>query len=102
MNIAQIELATNELIIPIRERTIAEGAQSLSLIELRRLQSWEVAVRHRMRSQYIEYVRGFLDKKTADSIIRDAATFLPYWEDVGCELGDTEFERAIREAAGRE
>lgn len=40
MNIAQVELATNELIIPIREKAIAEGAQSLSLIELRRLQTW--------------------------------------------------------------
>lgn len=101
MQIAQVELATNELIIPIREKAIAEGAQSLSLIELRRLQAWEEAVRHRMRSQYIEYVRGFLDKKTTDSIIRDAATFLPYWESVGYELGDTEFEQAIREAADR-
>ena len=102
MNIAQVELATNELIVPIREKALAEGAQSLSLIERSRLQAWEAAVRHRMRSQYIEYDRGFLDKKTADSIIRDAAKFLPYWEDVGYELGDTEFEQAIRGAAGRD
>jgi len=54
-----------------------------------------------MRSQYIEYVRGYLDQDTADRMVHSAAAMLPYWEELGYELGDNDFELAIKEAAGR-
>ena len=104
MQIANVELATAEFIIPLREKAIADGAQSLSLIELRRLQAWELSVRLRMRSQYAEYVNGFLDKESADKVVAAAARSLPYWESLGLEdndFRDTEFEQAVRRAAGR-
>lgn len=102
MQIANVELATAEFIIPLREKAIADSAQSLSLIELRRLQAWELSVRLRMRGQYVEYVNGFLDKESADEIIAAAVSSLPYWEGLGFELENTEFDRAIGRAAGRE
>ena len=101
MQMAQVVMATDEIIVPLREKAIAEGVESLSLIELRRLQAWEYAVRARMRSQYIEYVNGFLDKETAEIIVRDAAPVLPYWEGLGYELENSAFENAVRVAAGR-
>jgi hypothetical protein len=83
----------------VKART--EGVQALSAVELDRLQDWESSVRLRMQSQYIEYIRGYLDEETADGMVRSAAAFLPYWEELGYELGHNEFEQAIRKAAGR-
>ena len=54
-----------------------------------------------MRSQYIEFLRGYLDEDTANSIVGSAAYLLPYWEELGLELGDSEFHEAIREEIGR-
>jgi hypothetical protein len=34
-------------------------------------------------------------------MVRSAAYFLPYWEELGFELGDSEFDKAIKEEAGR-
>jgi hypothetical protein len=101
MQMTQVIMATDDVIVPLREKAIAEGVESLSLIEFRRLQAWEYAVRLRMRSQYIEYVNGFLDEETADIIVRDAARVVPYWESLGYEFGNTAFDQAVREAAGR-
>ena len=100
IQIAQLELATSEFLVPIRVKARSEGVESLTDVELQRLQLWEGTVRLRMRSQYIEYVRGYLDQDTANRMIQSAARMLPYWEELGYELGDTEFEHAIRKAAG--
>lgn len=54
-----------------------------------------------MRGQYTEYVRGNLDHDTAESIVEAASDLLPYWEKLGYELGDSEFEQAIKKAAGQ-
>jgi hypothetical protein len=54
-----------------------------------------------MRSQYIEHVRGYLDQDTADGIVEAAVDFLPYWEELGYKLDDSEFNQAIKKAAGR-
>ena len=54
-----------------------------------------------MNSQYIQYVRGYLDEEIADDIVQSAANALTYWEELGYELGDTDFEQAIKRAAGR-
>ena len=51
-----------------------------------------------MRSQYIQYIRGYLDADTANGIVDAAIANLPYWQDLGYELGDNEFEQAIRQA----
>jgi len=95
---AQTAIALSESLAELQVRARTEGAESLSPTELHRLRYWEGAVRLRMRSQYIQYVRGYLDEETATGIVSAAVEFLPYWQDLGYELGDSEFELAIRRA----
>ena len=101
MQVAQVEIATSELLAAIRVKARSEGVESLSSVELYKLRNWESSVRLRMRSQYTEYVRGYTDQDTANSIVEAAVNWLPYWEELGYELGDREFDQAIRDAAGR-
>ena len=101
MQVARLEFAKNEFLIPIKVKAKTEGVQSLSPVELVRLQEWETSVRLRMRSQYIQYAQGYIDRNTADGIVRAAVRDLPYWEELGFELGNTEFSQAIKNAAGR-
>ncbi len=102
MQEAQRDMAMSESLGGIRVRALSDGANTLAPDELYRLQRWENSVRLRMRSQYIQYVRGYLDEETANGIVRSAVNWLPYWEELGYELGDNEFEQAIRRAAGRQ
>ena len=85
---AQVEMATSEFLASIRVKATSEGVDSLTPVELYKLRQWESSVRLRMRSQYIEYARGYLDRDTAEGIIESAAYFLPYWEDLGYEYPD--------------
>jgi hypothetical protein len=101
MQVAQVEIATSELLAAIRVKALSEGVESLTSVELYKLRQWESSVRLRMRSQYIEYVRGYLDQDTANGIVVAAVNWLPYWEELGYELGDNDFEQAIKKAAGR-
>jgi hypothetical protein len=101
IQLAQLEMAVSESLPKIRVKALSEGVESLTAVELYRLQLWENAVRLRMRSQYTEYARGYLDHDTAELIVETASGFLPYWEELGYELGEREFEQAIRKAAGR-
>lgn len=101
IQLAWIEIATSEFLAEIRVKALSEGVESLTSVELYKLQLWENSVRARMRSQYIEYVRGYLDQDTANIVVEAAVDFLPYWEQLGYELGDSEFEQAIKEASGR-
>ena len=101
MQVAQVEIATSELLAAIRVKALSEGVESLTSVELYKLRQWENSVRLRMRSQYIEYVRGYLDQDTANRIMAAAVRFLPYWEELGYEIGDNDFDQAIKEAAGR-
>ena len=101
MQVARLEFAMNEFLIPIKVKAKTEGVQSLSSVELVRLQEWESSVRLRMRSQYIQYAQGYIDQSTADGIVNAAAGDLPYWEELGFELGNNEFHQAIKNAAGR-
>ena len=101
IQIAQVEMATSEKLAATRVKAFSEGVASLTPVELYQLRQWENAVRLRMRSQYIEYLRGYLDQEHASSILESAVEFLPYWEELGFELGDNEFHQAIKKAAGR-
>ena len=101
IQLSQTEMALSESLPIIRVKALSEGVDSLTEVELYRLQVWENAVRLRMRSQYTEYVRGYLDHDTAEGIVGAASGLLPYWEELGYELGNGEFEQAIRKAAGR-
>ena len=101
MQVARLEFAMNEFLIPIKVKAKTEGVQSLSPVELVRLQEWESSVRLRMRSQYIQYAQGYIDRNTADGIVRAAVRDLPYWEELGFEFGDNEFNQAVKNAAGR-
>jgi len=101
IQVAQVAIATSESLAAIRVKATTEGVQALNPVELYRLQRWENTVRVRMYSQYIQYIRGYLDKKTAERFVRNAVQRLPYWEELGYELGDNEFEIAIKLAAGR-
>ena len=98
---AEVEMATSEFLASIRVKARSDGIESLTPVELYKLQQWEDSVRRRMQSQYIEYVRGYLDQETAERMIESAAYFLPYWEDLGYEFDDSDFGEAVREAAGR-
>jgi len=102
MQEAQREMALSESLANIRVRAQSGAIESLSADELYRLQRWEYSVRLRMNSQYIQYMRGYLDEETADGIVQSAVNALPYWEELGYELGDTDFEQAIKRAAGRQ
>ena len=98
---AFVEMAVSETLPAIKVKAMTEGVQSLTDVELYRLQRWEISVRHRMRSQYIEFSRGYLDKATAEGMLNAAAEMVPYWEELGYELGDNPFEQAIKVAAER-
>jgi hypothetical protein len=52
-----------------------------------------------MRSQYTEYIRGFLDEETANTILAAATRSLPYWEELGLEDQNTVFFLTVRKAA---
>jgi hypothetical protein len=101
MQVAQVEMATSEFLAAIRVKALSEGVESLTPTELYKLRQWENSVRLRMRSQYIEYVRGYLDQDTANGIVVAAVSWLAYWEELGYKLGDNDFEQAIKKAAGR-
>ena len=101
MQEAWVEMAVSESLPAIRVKARTDGVQTLNQVELYRLRTWEDAVRVRMASQYIEFLRGYLDEATAKGIVRSAVFLLPYWNELGIELGDGEFAEAIREEAGR-
>lgn len=101
MQEAVVEMALSDSLPAIRVRARTEGVHTLNEVELYRLQQWENSVRLRMSSQYVELLRGYLDEDTANEMVRTAAYFLPYWEELGFELGDSEFYQAIRKEAGR-
>ncbi len=74
---AQVVMATSETLAAIRVKATTEGVQALNPVELYRLQRWENTVRVRMHSQYIQYIRGYLDKKTAERFVGIALRRLP-------------------------
>jgi len=102
MQQANLEMAMSESLGLIRVKAQIDGVHTLTPDELYRLQRWEISVRHRMRSQFIQYKGGYLDKETADAIVQAAARALPYWDDLGIQLPDNEFEQVIRRAAGKQ
>lgn len=54
-----------------------------------------------MTSQYIAFQRGYLDEDPANRIVRSAPDFLPYWIELGIDLGDSDFHQAVREEFAR-
>ncbi len=102
MQEAFVEMAVSESLPAIRVKALTEGVASLDPVELHRLNMWERSVMLRMSSQYVEFERGYLDKATADGIVNSAAGFLPYWKELGIELGYSGFDNAVRQAAGEE
>ena len=62
MQLAQTEMAMSESLSEIRVKAISDGVETLTPAELYRLQRWEQSVALRMRSQYIQYTRGYLDE----------------------------------------
>lgn len=102
MQLAQTEMAMSESLGGIRVKAKSDGVQALTPEELYRLQRWEQSVALRMISQYIQYTRGYLDEETAKGIVRVAAANLPFWEDLGVVLVDSEFSEAVLRAAGEE
>lgn len=101
MQEAQTNLAMSESLPSIIVRAQSEGLQSLPADERIRLQSWETSVSLRMQSQYIQFVQGYLDQKTADRIVRAAVERLALWDELDIYLGNSEFEQAIRQASGQ-
>ena len=54
-----------------------------------------------MYSQYVEYQRGYLDPESAEAMLNAAASKLLLWEELGVNLGSTDFEQAVRRVAVR-
>ena len=102
MQQAHSDMAMSESLGLIRVRARSGGVHTLAADELYRLQRWEFSVILRMRSQYVQYTRGYLDRETAEGIVRTAAQALPYWEELGLEIPDNEFQQAVLRAAGRQ
>jgi hypothetical protein len=101
MQEAMVSFAVSESLALIVAKANSDGVEALSEDEFLRLQNWEWSVRHRMRGQYIQYLRGYLDKATADRIVQAAAARLPMWDDLEIPLFDDDFGRAVNRAAGR-
>ena len=99
MQEAFVEMAVSESLPAIKVKALTEGVDALDPVEFYRLNMWESSVILRMSSQHVEYQRGYLDETTAKGIVRSAAGLLPYWEELGIELGDTEFDRTVKRAA---
>ena len=102
MQEAQTDFAMSESLPQIVVRARSEGLQSLPADERERLRSWQTSVSLRMQSQYIQYVRGYLDQKTADRIVNAAVSRLALWDELDIYLGNSEFEQAIRQASGQQ
>jgi hypothetical protein len=102
MQEAQADFAMSESLPQIVVRARSGGLQSLPTDERERLRSWETSVSLRMQSQYIQYVRGYLDQKTADRIVDAAVSRLALWDELDIYLGNSEFEQAIRQAPGQQ
>ncbi len=102
MQEAQTDFAMSESLPQIVVRARSEGLQSLPADERERLRRWETSVSLRMQSQYIQYVRGYLDQKTADRIVNAAVSRLALWDELDIYLGNSEFEQAIRQASGQQ
>jgi hypothetical protein len=102
MQEAQADFAMSESLPQIVVRARSGGLQSLPTDERERLRSWETSVSLRMQSQYIQYVRGYLDQKTADRIVDAAVSRLALWDELDIYLGNSEFEQAIRQASGQQ
>jgi hypothetical protein len=101
MQESRVAMAVSESLPAIRVKAMTDGVETLNQVELYRLQTWESSVRVRMNSHYIEFLRGYLDEDTANKMVKDAAGVLLYWEELGFELGDSEFDEAIREQVDR-
>ena len=102
MQEAQTDFAMSESLPQIVVRARSGGLQSLPADERERLRSWETSVSLRMQSQYIQYVRGYLDQKTADRIVDAAVSRSALWDELDIYLGNSEFEQAIRQASGQQ
>ena len=84
---AQKDYALSEYIPEITTKYLENGIGALSAAEISRLKAWENARRIRMSSQYRQYLRGYLDRETADRTVQDAAlTFAEVWDDLGLEI----------------
>ena len=95
------DLALSEILPEIVVKARSKGVQSLTEVERVRLASWSTSGRIGMQGQYEEYLRGYLDQRTASRIVKDAVKLLPLWEELGYELGDSEFETAVSSEAER-
>jgi hypothetical protein len=73
MQLAQVAMATSDTLAAIKVKAYLEGVHALSDVERYKLTSWEFSVMLRMRGQYTQYIRGYLDEETANGIVIAAA-----------------------------
>ena len=99
MQEAQLEMAISDTLPAIRVKALSEGVRSLTPVELYRLQRWENTVRLRMQSDYVQYLRGYIEQETIDIVLGSAVYRLPFWKELGWEPGSRPFDEALKEAA---
>ena len=102
MQSANTEMAMSDSLGRIRINAKSDGVPSLTPDEFYRLQRWEQSVVLRMRRQYVQYVRGYLDEATAEGFAGEVPEQFQYWQDLGVNLGNGEFSQAVVRAAGKE
>jgi len=91
--------ALSDYLPGIYEKFENEGLESISAIELRRLQDWEMARIYRIQGQYYQYQQGYLDERSFQDVIGGGRLFLPRWDALSLDLGalDPDFLDIIRE-----
>jgi hypothetical protein len=91
--------ALSDYLPGIYDKFEKEGLESISDIELRRLQDWEMARIYRIQGQYYQYQQGYLDERSFRDVIGGGRLFLPRWEALSLDLGalDPDFLDIIRE-----
>ena len=83
----------------IYDKIEKDGLDSLSSIELRRVQDWELARMYRMQGQYYQYQQGYLDESGFEDLIRGGRSYLPMWKNLGLDLNtlDSDFNSILQQ-----
>jgi hypothetical protein len=99
---AMQELALSGELAEILAAANASDLDSLTPVQLVRLDAWTRATLYRMQSQFKDYHLGYLDEYSYHYMLQGASNLLPRCNELGIRIEenyDPEFIRAIREFA---
>jgi hypothetical protein len=67
----------------------------LTELERARLFSWERGVMLRMSGHYYQYIQGYQDEQTAETVLSAARTKYPLWKALGIIIVDQDLRSAV-------